>query len=107
MQISPRYSASLKRSPASVGFTLAELLVVIALIAGLTAVLLGNLQKGGSSRALSSGQAAVAGTFTVARANALSSGQPCRVLINIDPASAVRPERFLRYIVLQTQTASG
>jgi prepilin-type N-terminal cleavage/methylation domain-containing protein len=93
--------------PKRTGFTLIELLVVIALIAGLTALLLGNLGAGGNNLVLKSAQAAVAGTFTVARAKAMSSGQPFRVLVNIDPTSSVKPERFLRYLVLQTQSATG
>ena len=88
-------------------FTLVELLVVIALISGLTALLLGNLSGGGNSTALKTGQAAVAGLFTVARAKAVSSGQPCRLMFNIDATSSAKPARFLRHIVLQSQTGSG
>ncbi len=97
-------SAQPTRSSAS-GFTLIELLVVIALIAGLTALLLGDLGGGGKSTTLQSAQAAVSGVITVARTKAVSSGQSSRVLVNIDPTSTPEPARYLRYIVVQTQTA--
>jgi prepilin-type N-terminal cleavage/methylation domain-containing protein len=89
------------------GFTLVELLVVIALIAGLTAMLLGDLGGGGKNAALQSAQVALAGAITVARTKAMSSGQTCRLVINIDPTSAANPARYLRYLVVQNQTSTG
>lgn len=89
------------------GFTLIELMVVIALVAGFTAMLLGDL--GGSSKTLAvqSAQAAVAGTITVARTKAMSSGRTCRLMINIDATNSANPSRYLRYVVVQSQTSTG
>jgi len=87
------------------GFTLVELLVVIALIAGLTALLLGNSNGGGTTTAQESAQSALAGLVTVARTKAISSGQASRVLLNIDPTSSLTTTRYLRYLVAQTQVA--
>lgn len=91
----------------SSGFTLVELLVVIALVAVLSAWLLRDF--GGAARAagLRSGQSALAGIVAVARTKALSSGQATRVLVNIDPGSTETPSRYLRYIVVQTAVAGS
>lgn len=84
-------------------FTLIELLVVIGLVAGLSVLLFTGLDSGGKGNALRSAQASLAGIVTVARTNAVSSGQTCRVMINIDPTSVGTERRFLRYLVVQTE----
>ena len=89
------------------GFTLVELLVAIALIATLTAFLLGDLGGSNKTSLLRSAQGAVSGTFAVARMRAIATGRTSRLMLNIDAASAASPPRFLRYLVLQTQTSSG
>ncbi len=93
-------------SPAS-GFTLLELLVVIALIATLSVAFRGGLGGGGQSAALQSAQATLANLLTAARAKAMASGQSARILVQIDAPSTSQPPRFLRYVVLQIQTAGG
>lgn len=85
------------------GFTLVELVVVIALIAAVTVMGLGSLKGGGDSRALQSARSALAGIITVARTKAVSSGQTCRVMVNIDPTSRGPDPRFLRYLVVQAE----
>jgi len=89
------------------GFTLLELLVVVGLIAALSSFLMHGLAGGGQSAALQSAQALVANIVTAARTKAMASGKSSRVLIHVDAASPGRPLRYLRYLVVQTQTASG
>ena len=88
-------------------FTLLELLVVMGLVATLSFFLVGGLRSGGKSAALKSAQAAMANLITVARMNAMASGQSCRILVNVDPTSTSEPRRYLRYIVVQVQTVDG
>ncbi|MDB6166706.1 MAG: hypothetical protein JWQ83_1846 [Lacunisphaera sp.] len=83
------------------GFTLLELLVVIGLIAGLSFVLISGLGGGGKSAALQSAQATLANLLMAARMKAMATGQPARVLVQIDPASPDASSRYLRYLVLQ------
>jgi type II secretory pathway pseudopilin PulG len=80
-------------------FTLLELLVVMGLVATLVFFLIGGLGNGGKS--------AMVNLITVARMNAMASGQSCRILVNVDPASMSEPRRYLRYIVVQMQTVDG
>jgi prepilin-type N-terminal cleavage/methylation domain-containing protein len=89
------------------GFTLVELLVVIALVAGLTGWLLRDFGDSSRAAAMRSAQSAVAGVVAIARTKALSSAQASRVLLNIDPASSAEPSRFLRYLVVQSFGAGG
>lgn len=88
------------------GFTLLELLVVVGLIAALSFVLIGGL-GGGRSAALQSAQATLANMVTAARSEAMATGRSARVLVHIDPASPAQPARFLRYLALQSQSATG
>lgn len=83
------------------GFTLLELLVVVALVGGLAAFLLGNLGRGRSATALRSGEAIFANLVAAARTRAMSSGQPTRVLVHFDSRQTAPPARFLRYVVMQ------
>lgn len=97
----------LKAGSGLAGFTLVELLVVIALIAGLTAFLVGDLAGTGRTPVLRSAQASVSGILAVARIRAIATGSASRLMLNIDATRSVTPPRFLRYLVLQTQTSSG
>ncbi len=89
------------------GFTLLELIVVAGLIAALSFFLVSGLGGGGQSAALQSAQAAMANMVIAARTKALASGKSSRVLIQVDAASTGQPLRYLRYVAIQTQTASG
>lgn len=89
------------------GFTLLELLVVIGLIAALSFVLIGGLGGGGRSAALQSAQATLANIVTAARTKAMASGQSSRVLVQVDATITSQPLRFMRCVVVQTQTATG
>jgi hypothetical protein len=81
------------------------LLVVIALIAGLAAMLFSEIGAGSKTSALDTAQTAMAGMVTVARTNAISSGRAVRLMFNIDATSFANPSRYLRYVVLQTQVS--
>lgn len=85
------------------GFTLLEMLIVVGLVAGLSAVLLSGLFGGGKAAALQSAQATLASLVTATRAHAVSSGQGARLCLNVD---ATTPDRFLRYWVVQVKTGS-
>lgn len=94
------------RARGASAFTLIELLIVIAIIAGLSSWVVSGLRSGGGPAALRSAQSALINLITLARTQALASGQPCRLLVHIDPNSTARPSRYLRYCVLQ-QSAGG
>ena len=85
------------------GYTLIELLVVIAVIAGAAALSCGDSTFGGKSRGMQSAQSALSGLIALARTKAISSGRTSRILVNIQPTSENSPNRFLRYMVVQTQ----
>lgn len=85
-------------------FTLLELLVVVALIGGLSLVLLLGLEGSGKPAALQSAQATVSSLLTAARLKAAASGRHCRVLVANDPAD---PERYLRFLALQQARQPG
>ncbi len=89
------------------GFTLLELLVVVGLVATLSFVLVGGLGGGGKTGALQSAQAAVTNLVTAARIKAMATGQPARVLINVDWNNQAQPTRYLRYLVLQVRVAGA
>ncbi len=98
----------MKTCQAKSGFTLFELLTVLALVSVLAWLLAGGADFGGGRAvALQSAQATVANLITVARTKAATSGQPVRLLLQIDPASTVQPVRYLRYLVLQIQNGTG
>jgi prepilin-type N-terminal cleavage/methylation domain-containing protein len=99
-------SSQTTRRLESKAFTLVELLVVIGLVAALSALLLGPL-GGSSTSALTSAQAALAGTVTVARTNAIATGRSCRMMFHIDPTNVSMPSRYLRYVALQVNGTSG
>jgi len=88
-------------------FTLLELLVVVGLIASLSFFLLGGLGGGGRAAALQSAQATMANLVTAARTKATASGQSSRILIHVDAMSTGQPQRFLRYVAVQTPAAGG
>lgn len=84
------------------GFSLLELLVVIGLVAVLSAAFIGAL-TGGKTVALQAGQSAVSNFVSAARSRALANGNQTRILLNLDRAVVSSPARFLRYLVLQEQ----
>lgn len=93
--------------PRQRAFTLLELLVVMALIATLSFFILSSRGESGRSASLRAAQAMFSNLITLARTQAMASGQSSRLLINVDPASTGEPRRYLRYVVVQLQTASG
>jgi len=86
---------------------LLELLVVMALIATLSFFLISRRGDGGRAEALKAAQGLLSNLITLARTQAMAGGQSCRLLIHVDPTSTVEPRRYLRYAVVQLQTASG
>ncbi len=84
------------------GFSLMELLVVVALIAGLAVLLIGGVGTGGKAAALGSAQATMANVITAARTKAMASGVRVRILVHADARDAVR---FRRLIALQQETS--
>lgn len=88
-------------------FTLIELLVVLAVIAALTAWMITGMRGSGGPAALRSAQAAWVKVVTLARTQALASGQPSRVLVHVDASSVILPSRYLRDCVVQTSVAGS
>lgn len=86
------------------GFTLLELLIVIALVAVLTASMLTPLAGGRRSTALQSGQATLLNAITATRLKAMATGRAARLLINDDPAAGAR---YRRELMLAEETAEG
>jgi hypothetical protein len=78
-----------------------ELMVVVALVAGIAVFLFDDLGGGGRTTALQSAQAEVANLIVAARTRALATGRPTRILVHIDPRGARQPARFLRCLVVQ------
>jgi prepilin-type N-terminal cleavage/methylation domain-containing protein len=85
------------------GFTLLELLVVIALIGVLSFFLVGGITGGGGA-ALHSAQTTLANLVTAARTKAAATNRKTRLLIGNDPAQA---DRYLRHVVLQVGRQPG
>lgn len=85
------------------GFTLLEVLVVLALVAATSFLLVGGL-RGGKTTVLRSSQATLANFVTAARTKAAATGRKTRLLVHADP---VVPERYLRFVVLQLGPVAG
>jgi prepilin-type N-terminal cleavage/methylation domain-containing protein len=83
------------------GFSLIELMVVLAIIAATVAFVFGRGGSSASAAALRSAQAELANVIALARMRAITSGQSTRVLIHIDAASTLEPRRFLRRVAVQ------
>lgn len=83
------------------GFSLIELMVVLAIIATASAFVIGRTDSGASATALHSAQAELANAIALARMRAGTSGQSARVLIQVDAASGLAPRRFLQRIAVQ------
>jgi len=83
------------------GFSLLELVVVLAIVASAAVFVFGRTNFRESAPALRSAQAELANALALARLRAIASGQSARVLIHIDAASTLEPRRFLRRIVVQ------
>lgn len=86
------------------GFSLLELLVVIGLIAALSATAFHGLAGGGREAAMRSSQALLANLVTAARMKAVTTGCKTRLLVNVDPTM---PDRYLRAVVLQVGRQPG
>lgn len=86
------------------GFTLLELLAVVALMSALAFVLVDALAGGGRAVGLQAGQALVANLVGAARTRAMATGHRTRVLVHADPGD---PARFRRALVLQEETEPG
>ncbi|HWL14694.1 MAG TPA: prepilin-type N-terminal cleavage/methylation domain-containing protein [Opitutus sp.] len=95
---SPRCSAAAR------GYTLVELLVVVALIAGLAAFLFRGIGGSGGGASLQTGQALLTNLFIVARTKAVATGATTRVLVQVDPS--IRDD-FLRICAVQIARAGG
>lgn len=89
---------------ARTGFTLFELLAVVALMAAVVAVAVGGLRGGGASVARDAAVALLASRVVEARALATGRGEPARLMIHADPA---QPERYLRFVVVAVPDGSG
>jgi len=85
------------------GFTLFELLAVVALMAAVVAVAVGGL-RGGSSVARDASVAVLASRVAEARQLATSRGEPVRLLVCADPA---QPERYLRLVAIAVPDGGG
>ncbi len=84
------------------GFTLVELLVVVALVAGMAALFVAGVGRGGQGAALQSAQATMANVVTAARTKAMATGKRVRILVHADARDAAR---FRRFIALQQETS--
>lgn len=82
------------------GFTLFELLAVIALMAAATVVAITTLRGGGSGVARDAAVALLSSRVAQARSLAVSRGIPTRLFVHADPAM---PERYLRQVVVCVQ----
>lgn len=88
------------------GFTLLELLVVVGLISTFSFIIIGALNSGRGS-SLQAAQGVMANLLVATRSKATAANQSARLLLNFNPASADRPSRYLRYLVLQVQKVDG
>lgn len=90
-----------------VGFTLVELLVVIAMIAFLAAILGVALPGGETGTGLRSAERIVAGLAQTARAQAILQGVEARLIILDDPSDPVRTGRWLGVVHREAEDAEG
>ncbi|ACB77010.1 prepilin-type N-terminal cleavage/methylation domain-containing protein [Opitutus terrae] len=91
----------------SPGFTLIELIIVAALIAALAAVLFTALAGGAKAAALRSAEATLTNLLVATRTRAMATGRHARLLIHADAGSPQARERYLRYLVVQSEDAAG
>lgn len=86
------------------GFTLFELLAVVALMAVVVAVTVGGLRGSGTGVARDAAVAMMASRVTEARQLATSRGEPVRLLVCADTA---QPERYLRFVAIAVPDGGG
>lgn len=88
-------------------FTLIELLVVVGVIAALAAVVGGGLRGSGTGVKLQAAQATISNCVAATRSRAMASGRSARLLVNTDYAAVHASARYLRFLAVQVQDASG
>ena len=86
------------------GFTLVELLVVVALMAVATVVAVSFSRGAGSGAARDAAVALLASRLAEARSLATSRGSEARLFVHADTAE---PERYLRYVVVCAPDGAG
>lgn len=86
------------------GFTLFELLAVVALMAAVVVVVAAGLRGGGAGAARDAAVAVFASRVAEARQLATSRGEPVRLLVCADPAL---PERYLRFVAIAVPDGGG
>lgn len=87
-----------------VGFTLVELLAVVALMAAVVGVGLACWRGGGDGAVRDTAVALLASRLAETRALALDRGEPARLMVHADPAE---PSRYLRYLVVAVPEDDG
>ncbi len=88
-------------------FTLVELMVVVALIAGLGMAIIGGAGGGRRTVALQAAQATLANAVTAARTKAIASGRNVRLLVHDSAESPLAHARFRRMVVVAEDGAGG